>query len=159
MRMQIAVLVLAVAGACGTAAAGGKKTMELAPIVAEQQSLRADIQAAEGRFAALSPRTREDLLARQARLLALIDGKATTDDLPMTDRIEVFNALELIKAAVNDAHGEQMVCRREKPLGSNRAVTRCMKWADRLAADAAAQQALSARGAHQLRGAGEPTGN
>ena len=159
MRMHIAALALALAAACGTAAAAEHKTMDLAPIVAEQQSLRADIQAAQGRFGKLPERTREDLLSRQAKLLASLEGKTTTDDLPLQERIEAFNTLEWIKATVNNARDQEMVCRREKALGSNRASTRCMTWGDRKAADAAAQQALSARGAHQLRGAGEPTGN
>jgi hypothetical protein len=143
MRRRVAVVALLVAGVCGSAWAE-TETMEVAVVVAEQQALRADIQAGEGRFGQMSKRKRDDLLSRQAKLLALLEGKRTTDELPMEQRVEAFNALEWIKGEVNGTAAEATVCRRERSLGSHRGTTKCMSAAEREEARRAAQQAAGA---------------
>ena len=143
MRLRVIAMMLLFAAACAPAWAE-PHAMDVAPIVAEQQALRADIQAGEGRFGKMSKRKRDDLLSRQAKLLAMLEGKRTTDDLPMAQRVEAFNALEWIKGEVNGNAGDATVCRRERGLGSHRGTTKCMTAAEREEARRAAQHAAGA---------------
>ena len=153
MRRPVVVVALLLAGWCGLASAEVQVT-EIAPIVAEQQALRADIQAGTGRFGKMSQRKREDLLSRQAKLLALLDGKRTTDDLPIEQRVEAFNALEWIKGEINDSAGEAAICRRERGIGSHRATTKCTTVAEREEARRTLLQAAGAIDGRKL-----PQGN
>ncbi|HJW46396.1 MAG TPA: hypothetical protein VJ484_07895, partial [Lysobacter sp.] len=86
------------------------------------------------RYKGMDDRKRVELLSKQDFVLREIDGKQTADDLTDQARLEVFNALEWIEAAINNEEAERMVCRTVKATGSNRP-TRVCKTAAQLRAD------------------------
>lgn len=113
-----------------TAAASGSSTVErkplaIAAITTQQAQIREDVINRNGRYKDMPASTRVDLLAKQAGLLRILEGKTSTDDLSETQRVEAFNTLEWIEAAINNAEDERMVCRREKTIGSTRLVRVC----------------------------------
>lgn len=86
----------------------------------QQAEIRAGVVAKSGRYRDMAESTRNELLMRQTRMLAKIDGKKVPDELEQTQRTEVFNDLEWIEAAINRAEDERMVCEYTKTIGSNR---------------------------------------
>lgn len=107
------------------AAANRNKPLAIAAITSQQAEIRAGVQAGTGRYKEMSGKTKEELLSRQADVLAIVDGKASADELSEEERLQVFNHLEWIEAAINNAEDERMVCSRQKTLGSNRTQRVC----------------------------------
>lgn len=96
-----------------------------AAIRAQQEQLRAELGAPNGRLKVLSATRRERLVHHQNLVLSQLEGVERTTDLSEADQIAVFNSLEAIEAIVNTAEDDRMVCRRSKPVGSNRPTTVC----------------------------------
>lgn len=130
MRLFIAAVLLV--GSFGALAADGedRRPLALSAIAEQQNQIRAEVVAGEGRYRDMSPAKREALLARQSRLLAMISGRTSTDDLSERQRIEAFNTLEWIQATINNEDDERLICRREKTIGSNRTTRVCRTAAD-----------------------------
>lgn len=126
MRHFLIPVLLAAAGFGGAVQAETTAT-DLTMVTTQQEQLRELVLAKKGRFASLSPAKRKELLDRQSDLLELIDGKSTTDDLSMEERIRAFNDLEWIRAVVNDTPmGDIVVCSRGRRTGSHMNTTNCM---------------------------------
>ena len=94
--------------------------LQFEAIRTQQAQIRTGVESRSGRFKELPANTRSELLAKQAQLLSLMEGKQSTDELNETQKTEVFNTLEWIEAAVNNADDERMVCERRPVLGSTR---------------------------------------
>lgn len=122
MRSLACALLLAVAAFAPARAA---TPLQVADIVSQQQQIREEVEAGQGAYQDMPAATRKELLARQDTLFKLLDGKTTTDDLNLSERTDAFNALEWINATVTGNEDERLVCRREKPVGSNMAVRVC----------------------------------
>jgi hypothetical protein len=122
--------VLALALVIPTSAISATGGQDLDAIRAQQKEIRTAALTGTGIYARLTASERDGLLAKQDRLLALIDGKKAADDLNEADRIEAFNALEWIEAAINPKDDEGMVCHRERKVGSNRITQVCRTAAD-----------------------------
>ncbi len=117
----VAVLVFAVAFVVPTASASvDSKVMQVKDIQSQQAEIRAGVEAGSGRYEALSPDTRNQLLTRQAQMLSVLEGKQSTDELSQDQKMEVFNTLEWIEATVNNDDDERLVCERRQILGSTR---------------------------------------
>jgi hypothetical protein len=95
-------------------------------IVTQQSHLRAMVAAGRGPFKDLDADEREALLKRQARVLELLDGHGSIDELRVDERIELFNHLQSVKAAVVRAEENRQVCERTRVVGSNRYRVLCM---------------------------------
>ena len=104
---------------------------DLADIREQQIGLRAEVQAGKGIFEEMSNTERQELAARQSKLLAMIEGKDNVRDLDDAGQVEAFNLLEQINATINDVKGQQMVCEMTRKTGSNRKVKVCMTVAQR----------------------------
>ena len=115
---------LCVAIACA-AYAGAGSPIELEQIRTQQKQIRAEVLAGKGRYADMSSRKRDELLAKQDGLLQLIECKSTESELTEKQKMEAFNSLEWIEAAINNADDERVICKSEKPTGSNRAQKVC----------------------------------
>lgn len=94
-------------------------------IVADQQRLQQEIAEGSRRVSGLSARDKREIADQQARVFALLNGKASLDELRNEERIETFNALQSINALVAKAAEERMVCRSERSTGSNLSRTNC----------------------------------
>ena len=89
-------------------------------IRSQQAQIKAGVVARTGAYKDLPASTREQLLAQQAIVLGLIEGKQTTDDLDASQKSALFAALDAIDSMVSKANDERMVCQLRKMLGSNR---------------------------------------
>ena len=95
-------------------------TIRTDTIRSQQAQIKAGVVARTGAYKDLPASTREQLLAQQAIVLGLIEGKQTTGDLDASQKSELFAALDAIDTMVNKASDERMVCQLRKTLGSNR---------------------------------------
>jgi len=102
------------------------QTLKLEEIREQQGKLQVELRAGRGAFKEMSETDRSALLVKQDRLLSLLQGKQTAEDLNQDDRLEVFNILEQIKSAVAQAEDDRKVCNRTKQIGSNRPQVVCM---------------------------------
>lgn len=91
----------------------------------QQAEIRAGVIAKTGPYAKLDDSKRHELLDRQSRMLALIEGKQNASELTERDRTEVFNTLEWIEGTVNNTGDERLVCERTRKTGTNRLVRTC----------------------------------
>lgn len=98
---------------------------DLGKLRSEQQALRLQIESAQGSYADMPRKQRDALLARQAELLALIDGKQQLSELGPEQQVAVQNALQALAAAGSDAKSDRQVCKRVKTTGSHRMTTVC----------------------------------
>ena len=138
---------------CATVRADDTSTPpDLVAIRAQQTELRAQVAADEDLYGHMDERQRQDLVSRQDRVLQLLDGKQSFDELNENDQLEVFNALEWIKGAVNDAQGQRMICTREAKVGSHRKVKVCKTAEQREREHEEAQRKLQ----HEFRGSTPP---
>lgn len=114
----------------------------LAEIRAQQLELRTDVQAGAGIFEDMERVEREQLAARQSRLLAMIEGKDLVQDLDDDTQVKAFNLLEEINATINDMEDQRMVCEHVRKTGSHRKVKECRTVAERRIEREAAQNNL-----------------
>ncbi|GAB3737752.1 hypothetical protein GCM10028862_23480 [Luteimonas pelagia] len=143
--MRNAILLSGLIALAAAFAAHAETTAEkpdLAFIRAQQIELRGLIEKKEGVFADISEVERNELVVRQNRLLATLDGVAEFTDLSKEDQFEVFNELEWINATVNDARGAQVVCEYVRKTGSHRKVKECKTVAQRDADREASLEAM-----------------
>jgi len=125
MRTLFASLVCASALLVSMPILATPKNQDVGPVVTQQQSIRADVLAGKQPYKTMPSAKRDELLAKQAELLKLLEGKKTFAELTEAQQIDAFNTLEWMEAAINNAEEERMVCKREKPTGSNRTTTVC----------------------------------
>ncbi|MEZ0471739.1 hypothetical protein [Luteimonas salinilitoris] len=105
-------------------------SFDVQEVVEQQQEIRRGVESSEVRYRHLSERERRDLLTRQGDLLYLLRDREY-QDLSDKQRVEAFNTLEWISAAVNDDGDDNMVCERVKKTGSNRVERVCMTVSER----------------------------
>lgn len=98
----------------------------IASIVAQQTELRAKVMAKRGAFRDMSEGDRHRLLAHQNRILELLKGRDSLDGLRAEERVEVFNHLESVKAAVARAEDERLICERTRLTGTHRYSVVCI---------------------------------
>ena len=95
-------------------------------IVEQQTQLRADVLARKGAFKDLTQTERDELTAKQGRILQILEGRDDVSQLRVEDRIELFNHLQWVSAVVRDAEEDRQVCERSRTVGSNRFQVVCM---------------------------------
>lgn len=114
-------------------------------IRAQQQEIREGVETRKAPFDGLTTSERAELLSKQSRMLHLLEGKHSTDDLNAQHKTEVFNTLEWIEAVVNNDADDRMVCERRQILGSNRKERVCKTAGQWRAEREAARQLLDSR--------------
>lgn len=107
------------------AGASGERHLELDKVLSQQRELRQQLDASNGDFRGLSYAQQRELRERQDGLFRLMEGKASSADLTEQEQLTAFNSLEWISATLNADPDEQMICRREKPVGTNRSQRVC----------------------------------
>jgi hypothetical protein len=125
-RSRSVVALVLLLAASSAIASVDSQTLKLEEIREQQGKLQVELRAGKGAFKEMSEGDRSALLAKQDRLLFLLQGKQTSEDLNQDDRLEVFNILEQIKSAVAQAEDDRKVCNRIKLIGSNRPQIVCM---------------------------------
>lgn len=100
-------------------------------ILTQQRGIRDEATAGKGRYKDMDESSRSDLFAKQAIVFRLLEGKQNSNELSEPQRVELFNALEAIEAAINKAKDEQLVCEFKRQVGSNRPQKVCKTHAQR----------------------------
>jgi len=99
----------------------------------QQNEIRREANAKRGRYRDMDEKARSRLFSEQDKVLALLEGKASSNELSRQDQLTLFNSLEAISAMVNRAEDERMICERTKRQGSNISETICKTVAQRRA--------------------------
>lgn len=145
MRVGLKVLVLILAVAIPMSAFA--ETLQLDAIRTQQAAIRAGVEAhSSGSYKELSAAARAELLDRQTKMLALIDGKQSDSELTDEQRAEVTTTLAWIDAKLKEASDDRMVCERRATIGSNRKERVCMTAAQMRAQREAARDQMDKRG-------------
>ena len=121
-----AALLLVVFSASALAAAG-----RLAEIRLQQEEIRRQTEDSDGRYVRFDKGELAKLRTAQDTVFALLDGVSEVSELRPSQQVDLFNALETVKAvlAANDA--DRQLCWREHRLGSHRIETVCATVAER----------------------------
>jgi len=93
--------------------------------VGHQRDVRAEFETAK-RWAHVKPRDKERLYAAQDQAFALLDGRASVDELSTDQKLELYNAQGVIASVLTEAELDREVCKRETLVGSHRSGLVCM---------------------------------
>lgn len=108
------------------AMAGSDKELDLDQVVQQQKQIREDMLTAGGDYRGMTSAQQAEVMRRQDRLFRMFEGKETDTDLSVQERLDAFNDLEWIEAALNKGEeGDRLVCTRERTVGSNRVTRVC----------------------------------
>lgn len=92
---------------------------------AQQKEIRAGVMAGTGRYKDMPEQDRQKLIKDQDQLLTIIGDKEDPSQLDADQRVQAFNILESIEAAINKAEDERVTCERYQKTGTNRKVVVC----------------------------------
>ena len=90
-----------------------------ADILAQQQTIRADMKAKRERYANLPRDAQKSVLADQEKLEKLLEGITNTSQLAPADQAEVRRLTARIEATIKNNQDERLVCTQEARTGSN----------------------------------------
>ena len=124
--MAFSLLSLALA-ASTTAFASFVSTNEDLPSLLDRQ--REIAAQAKGGNKNLSDEQKRLISEEQKKIYSLVDGKRTLDELAPDQRVQLVNSIEKINAAIEGtqvAEEKRVICRRERSIGSNMPMTRCV---------------------------------
>lgn len=96
-----------------------------ADILAQQQTIRADLKAKRDRYANMPRDARKSVLSDQEKLGRLLEGKTDTSQLASADQAEVRRLMARIEATINNNQSERLVCTQEARTGSNYVIRVC----------------------------------
>jgi hypothetical protein len=145
MRVGFKALVLVLAFAIPALVSA--EALKLESIRAKQAAIRAGVEAhRDAPYKELTAAARAELLDRQAKMLALIDGKQSDSELTEEQRAEVSATLVWIDAKLKEAEDDRMVCERRPVLGSNRKERVCMTAGQMRAQREAAREQMERQG-------------
>jgi hypothetical protein len=147
MRHSLSVLLAALVGlavALPSHAAPDKvDAPDLAVIRAEQLELRALAAAGEDPFDTMGTAERQALVDRQTRLLKLLEGRESFDELMAARQVEIANLLQEINSMVNVvSDDEKFRCEYIRTTGSNRKQRVCKSVAERRIQSEASREAM-----------------
>ena len=118
-------LLLSVASAAALASSDPQQG-SLQEIVAQQTRLRDEAINGVGAFKDMPAIERHALIQRQDRVLTVLDGIETIDQMRPDQRTQVLNDLEWIKATIAKVEDGRIVCEYTRIAGSNRMKSVCM---------------------------------
>ncbi|MBB1061771.1 hypothetical protein [Marilutibacter spongiae] len=109
-----------------TSLAADTAAIDLAALRSEQARIQAGATAGTGVYEDMSKARRQEVLERQARISAAIEGKQSMDELDAAQRDAVADDVAWMERTLRDAEDNRQVCERRKKLGSNRFERVCM---------------------------------
>ena len=146
LRAVLLVLLLAAGAARAEAPAadgGDAVANELRSARDYLRDMRVTVELAQkGEYGKLTSAERKTLARSYARLGALLDGHDTPAELPLEERIALYNAQEAIVAIVERHPRDTMICRRKKSTGTRIPSTECLTIAQREARARASREAM-----------------
>lgn len=94
-------------------------------ILSQQKEIREASEAATGAYSRFEHDEKARLHATQDRIFTLLDGVSDVEQLREDQRVELFNALEQVKAILNANENDRQECWRERKIGTTMRETRC----------------------------------
>jgi len=120
-----------------------------------QHALRAKIDKANGEYSRFDEGQISRMRQAQDNVFHMLAGVDSLDELNETQKIQVSNSLDQIKAILLANEGNRLICYREKKTGTNLLTKRCETYADREArARETQQQMIDANNRAQTRSGG-----
>jgi len=145
-------LALSAGAACAQAP---EQPQTVSEILQFQHALRAKIDKANGEYSRFDEGQISRMKQAQDNVFRMLAGVNSLDDLNETQKIEVSNSLDQIKAILLANEGNRLICYREKKTGTNLLTKRCETYADREArARETQQQMIDANNRAQTRSGG-----
>jgi hypothetical protein len=83
-----------------------------------------------GRYGHVTAGERTRVNARLDEMSGLFERYGTVEQMPETDKVEMFNKQEEVNAILAKHDGERLICKNVKPVGSHIPVKQCMTAAD-----------------------------
>jgi hypothetical protein len=121
MKPIVLVLMLCAMGATPALANADKASQ----IVQQQREIRDESESSTGAYARFDRRALERMHAAQDRIFVLLDGVASVDQLGTNEKVELFNAVEEVKAIIAENESDRQKCWRERKVGTTIPQTRC----------------------------------
>jgi len=106
------------------APAHAAKKLDIDSFVAQQQAIRADIEAGR-KYQDMDNDTKERLFRAQDDMFSLLEGRGSIDDLDQDEVIDLYNAQNIVNALLTDSELERDVCRRVTNVGTHRVGIAC----------------------------------
>ena len=145
-------LALSAGAACAQAP---EQPQTVSEILQFQHALRAKIDKANGEYSRFDEGQISRMRQAQDNVFHMLAGVDSLDELNETQKIQVSNSLDQIKAILLANEGNRLICYREKKTGTNLLTKRCETYADREArARETQQQMIDANNRAQTRSGG-----
>ena len=104
---------------------------DVAVFVEHQMALRADLEGNSKKFSHIKDSSKRELYRAQDKMLDMLKGKKTIDDLSEYEKVEVYNLQEEIASILVGAEDDRQVCERSDRMGSHFKDVKCMSKRDR----------------------------
>lgn len=127
MKPMFLMAVLAVTAVPALAWANADK---LAMILQQQREIRSETESSTGAYARFGAPALGRIETAQDRIFSLLNGVNTLDQLNADQKVELFNALEEVKAVIAQNESNRQKCWRERKLGTSVKQTRCATMAE-----------------------------
>ena len=138
-----------------TFAQAPEQPQTVSEILQFQHALRAKIDKANGEYSRFDEGQISRMRQAQDNVFHMLAGVDSLDELNETQKIQVSNSLDQIKAILLANEGNRLICYREKKTGTNLLTKRCETYADREArARDSQQQMIDANNRAQTRSGG-----
>lgn len=100
-------------------------------ILREQRQIREEVDSATGKYSRFRPEASAKLERAQHTIFELLGADADVSALDKDHKVELFNAVEVVRAVISDNDDDRLVCERERRLGSHMRQTQCATVAER----------------------------
>ncbi|KAB8192511.1 hypothetical protein [Marilutibacter maris] len=94
-------------------------------ILKQQHEIRRESEVSTGEYARFGSRALGRMHSAQDRIFDLLDDVSTVDQLGPDQKVELFNALEEVKAVISENEDNRQECWRERKVGTTLRTTRC----------------------------------
>lgn len=94
-------------------------------ILQQQREIREESERSLGAYSRFDRDALNRMQGAQDRIFHLLEGVASIEQLSRDQQVELFNALETVKAVIADNEGSRQKCWREHKLGTTLKQTRC----------------------------------
>jgi hypothetical protein len=133
-------LLAGLSGFCLAAPDDGARTVP--EILQMQHQIRTKLESRTGEYSRFDASQILKMETAQDTVFRLLDGVTSLDQLNETQRIEVSNALDQVKATLLANEGSRVICHMERKTGTNLTTRQCRTVAGRQADQEEAQRRM-----------------
>jgi hypothetical protein len=130
-RELLSVVLLAMVS---TAIANPASKTNVREILREQRGIQEQVEDPTGKYSRFRPEATAQLTRAQGRIFSLLADADSLDHLDTNQRVELFNAIEEVRAIITDNEADRLICVRSMKIGTKLRETRCATVAERRSA-------------------------